>query len=280
MKVRLATVDNLLFGPWDVVTGASSGIGAEFGRQLAVHGVHVVAVARREALLGEVGRELSNRYGVEHRVVSLDLTEPDFLGRMAAATDDLDIGLVVSNAGTAMPEMFLSQDLDALRAPVRLHSVSCMELTYHFGARLAARGRGGMVLVGRSAASTGFRTWPTPPRRRPTSWRSGRCSRTPAPSSTPTAGRSSRQASPGHPQTPQELGLEWMRRQAETTSSSYGNVLVVVPILIAIGAIAALGLRIPPPSHDSARDTPAAPAEGATTRYSQAEAHSPTARAH
>jgi uncharacterized protein len=158
MKTWLAAVDKARFGPWAVVTGASSGIGREFARQLAANGIHVVLVARREALLRELGRELSTRYGVEHRVVGLDLTEPDFLDRLAEATDDLDIGLVVSNAGAAMPGEFLSQDLDALRANLRLHSMACLEVVHHFGGRLARRGRGGMILVGAAGSQHGIPT--------------------------------------------------------------------------------------------------------------------------
>ena len=45
----------------------------------------------------EVGAEFSKRYGVEHRVVVLDVSREDFIGQLASGTDDLDIGLVVSN---------------------------------------------------------------------------------------------------------------------------------------------------------------------------------------
>jgi hypothetical protein len=156
MKTRLATVDKARFGPWAVVTGSSSGIGREFARQLAANGIDVVLVARREELLREIGRELSTRYGVEHRVVGLDLTEPDFLDRLARATADLDVGLVVSNAGAAMPGEFLSHDLEALRVILRLHGMATLEVVHHFGGRLARRGRGGMILVGASGAQYGI----------------------------------------------------------------------------------------------------------------------------
>jgi short-subunit dehydrogenase len=155
MKTWLATIDRARFGPWAVVTGASSGIGREFARQLAANGINVVLIARRQALLAEAGREFSTQYGVEHRVVALDLTEPGFLERIAGATDDLDIGLVVSNAGTAMPGEFLSHDLDALQAVMSLNATATLEVTHHFGGRLARRGRGGMILVSAAGSRHG-----------------------------------------------------------------------------------------------------------------------------
>jgi uncharacterized protein len=106
-----AALDKKRFGPWALVTGASSGIGKEFARQIAASGINIVLVARREDLLKEVGVEFSKRYGVEHRVVVLDVSREDFIGQLASATDDLDIGLVVSNAGTGNPGEFLKLDV-------------------------------------------------------------------------------------------------------------------------------------------------------------------------
>ena len=52
-----ATIDRERFGPWALVTGASSGIGKEFARQIAASGIHVALVGRRESLLQSVGVE-------------------------------------------------------------------------------------------------------------------------------------------------------------------------------------------------------------------------------
>ena len=71
MKTWLATIDRARFGPWAVVTGASSGIGREFARQLAANGINVVLIARRQALLAEAGREFSAQYGVEQEAESI-----------------------------------------------------------------------------------------------------------------------------------------------------------------------------------------------------------------
>jgi short-subunit dehydrogenase len=82
-----AALDRERFGPWALVTGASSGIGKEFARQIAASGINIVLVARREDLLKEVGVEFSKRFGVEHRVIVLDVSREDFIGRLASATE-------------------------------------------------------------------------------------------------------------------------------------------------------------------------------------------------
>jgi short-subunit dehydrogenase len=151
-----ASVDKTRFGPWAVVTGASSGIGREFARQIAASGIHVVLVARREALLEQAGREISAEFGVEHRIVVADLSEDGAVDRLASATRDLDVGLVISNAGTATPGEFRLQDRDDLAGLLRLNAFSHMELAHHFGRRLVERRRGGILLCGAMGAEHGI----------------------------------------------------------------------------------------------------------------------------
>lgn len=149
-------IDPRRFGPWAVVTGASSGIGREFARQLAASGIHVVLVARRESLLREVGAEISREFGVNHRVVRADLSRPDFMREIVGAIEDIDVGLVVSNAGTAQPGEFRKLDHDVVTELFRLNALSHLEIAHYFGRRLAARGRGGIILCGAMGASHGI----------------------------------------------------------------------------------------------------------------------------
>src|SRR5947208_9812664 len=153
MKVVL---DKKRFGPWALVTGASSGIGKEFERQLAASGINIVLVARREDLLKEVGVEFSKRYGVEHRVVVLDVSREDFIRQLNSAIDDLDIGLVVSNAGTGNPGEFLKLDRQLLEETLRLNTMSHLDIAHYFGGKLAERKRGGLILVGAMGAENGI----------------------------------------------------------------------------------------------------------------------------
>ena len=104
--------------------GASSGIGREFARQIAASGVNVVLVARREALLEEAGAEFTKDFGVEHRIIVADLSEEGFIKKLASVTDDLDIGLAVSNAGTGNPGKFLTRDRDEMAALLRLNALA------------------------------------------------------------------------------------------------------------------------------------------------------------
>src|SRR5260370_4346100 len=82
-KKMRAALDKERFGPWALVTGASSGIGTEFARQIAVSGINLVLVARREALLNEVGRHIARDFGVQFRALTMDLSQEGFIPKLA-----------------------------------------------------------------------------------------------------------------------------------------------------------------------------------------------------
>jgi short-subunit dehydrogenase len=149
-------IDKDVYGPWALVTGASSGIGEQFARQVAASGINVVLLARREERLKEIAADLAERYTVETRTVALDLSRDGILDPVTEATDGLDIGLLVSNAGAGHPGPFVSLPLARLREIVQLNVVAHLELAHHFGRRLAERGRGGIVLVSAAAAAGGL----------------------------------------------------------------------------------------------------------------------------
>ena len=149
-------IDPQVYGPWALVTGASSGIGAEFARQVAASGINVVLVARSQERLGDVAASLQRDYQVETRTMSLDLGQDGILDPIAEATDDIDVGLVVSNAGAGNPGPFVSLPPAALRGVVQLNVITHLELAHHFGQRLSERGRGGLVLVSAVAGAGGL----------------------------------------------------------------------------------------------------------------------------
>jgi uncharacterized protein len=156
MTSSVTRIDPHTFGPWAIVTGASSGIGKEFARQLAASGLHVVLVARRLSTLEELGGRLATEFGVQYRAVAVDLTEEDFLRKLEEATHDLDIGLVVSNAGTWMLGEFVIMDSRALQRSLRLNVEAHLDVAHHFGQHLAQRGRGGLLLTASTAGLQGI----------------------------------------------------------------------------------------------------------------------------
>jgi short-subunit dehydrogenase len=153
--MSLLRLDTKRFGPWALVTGASSGIGREFARQLAASGLNLVLVARRQDRLEAVGAELERDFGVSFRVVAADLSQPRFIDGLAAATQDLDIGLAISGAGGANPGRFLDKDIDEIRSTLRLSGLAHAEIALVFGRRLAHRGRGGLLFLGAMGADAG-----------------------------------------------------------------------------------------------------------------------------
>lgn len=134
------------YGPWALVTGASSGIGAEFARQLSARGLNLVLAARRRELLEQLGHELEST-GVVVRVVSLDLSRGDFMSTLLPCIEDLEIGLLVNNAGFGVAGRFLENDL---RRELELLDVNCRApviLTHELGRKMVGRRRGGIVFV-------------------------------------------------------------------------------------------------------------------------------------
>lgn len=150
------TIDKDKFGPWAIVTGASSGIGKEFARALAANSLNLVLVARRLSLLEAVGQSFSKEFGIQYRVVELDLAENGFMQKIDEVTRDLDIGLLISNAGTGRPGRFLDFDESELQWIVRLNATSHLSLTHYFGRRFAKRKRGGILLASAMGAPDGI----------------------------------------------------------------------------------------------------------------------------
>jgi short-subunit dehydrogenase len=136
------------YGEWALVTGASSGIGAEFARAFAREGLSVVLSARREDRLRELASELEREHRVATRVVAADLASPEGPARLAAAVADLDLAILVNNAGFGHAGRFDRADLGALQAMIQVNCAAPVALTGQLLPRLLERGRGAVIVVG------------------------------------------------------------------------------------------------------------------------------------
>ena len=135
------------YGPWALVAGGSEGLGAAFAEQLAGLGLNVVLVARRPGPLQEAAEGLHDRHGIEVRSVAVDLAEPGFLAALQRATAGLEIGLLVCNAAAAHTAAFLEADP---RDYLPLLDTNCrapLWLLRWLGEQMAARRRGGIVVM-------------------------------------------------------------------------------------------------------------------------------------
>jgi uncharacterized protein len=140
------------YGPWALVLGASEGIGAEFARYAAEQGLNVALVARRANVLDELAAVLRDASGVETRSLPIDLAAPDASTRLADATEDLEIGLFIMNAGADdHGRDFLDVPVDEWLALVQRNNVLTVQACHHFAAPMRDRGRGGLVLVSSGA---------------------------------------------------------------------------------------------------------------------------------
>jgi short-subunit dehydrogenase len=144
------------YGPWTLVTGASSGIGEEFARQLASTGLNVALAARRKGLLDSLAEDLRRQFSIETRAVTVDLSDESAPAALEHAVADLDIGLVISNAGTGSPGRFLDENHEEQLERFRLNALSHLNIAYLFGRRLAQRGQGGLILGGALGAIDGI----------------------------------------------------------------------------------------------------------------------------
>jgi uncharacterized protein len=140
---------------WALVTGASSGIGAEFARQLAARGMHLVLTARREQLLKSLAEELHQQHGTKCEVVIADLADPVQPAQLLSeiARRGVSIELLVNNAGFGYVSEIGKTDLPRVLELIRLNIAALTELTLRVLPEMMQRGHGGVINV---ASVAGF----------------------------------------------------------------------------------------------------------------------------
>ena len=131
-----------------LITVASDGIGRAFATRLADEGFDLVLVARRDPALKDLALDLGTRFGVDVRVLAMDLSDPAAIPTLLAETDGSPLGLVVAAAGIGSIRPFLERDVASEINMVDLNCRSVVELSHGFGRRMLTQGRSGIVLFG------------------------------------------------------------------------------------------------------------------------------------
>ena len=147
------------YGPWALVTGASSGLGEEFARQLAGEGLNLVLVARRQDRLEALAMRLQEEHRILVRCLRTDLASPEDIERLLLDVDDIEIGLLVNNAGFATTGDFLDTPVER---SLELLDVNCrapVMLSHALGGLMRERRRGGIVFTASLAAWQSMPGW-------------------------------------------------------------------------------------------------------------------------
>jgi uncharacterized protein len=143
------------YGPWALVAGASQGLGEHYARQVAACGVHVVLIARRLSVTTLLAEEIAVTYGVQTRVIELDLSRADAAQVVERETADIEVGLLVYNAGLSIIGRFFDGAMEDHVREIETNCRAPMMLAYTLGNKMAERRKGGIVLMSSLSATMG-----------------------------------------------------------------------------------------------------------------------------
>jgi uncharacterized protein len=140
-----------------VITGASSGIGAELARGLARRGFGLLLVARRRERLDALADKVSQEYGVAAEVLPLDLSDSKARAKLADRLRSEPIAGLCNSAGFGTSGTFHTLPVDRESEEVTLNALALMELTHAALAGMVERGAGAVMNI---ASIAGFQPVP------------------------------------------------------------------------------------------------------------------------
>jgi short-subunit dehydrogenase len=136
------------YGPTALVTGASSGIGAAMAVQLATRGFDVVLTARRQDRLAALAAQLKDRHAIDAKYFVCDLSKPEQVDALITHLAEVDLGLVISNAGFGFKGRFDDAPLALQQEMLMVNTMAPLTLCRALLPSLVSRGRGGVILTG------------------------------------------------------------------------------------------------------------------------------------
>ncbi|MBI3388195.1 MAG: SDR family NAD(P)-dependent oxidoreductase [Deltaproteobacteria bacterium] len=143
------------YGPWALVAGASVGLGAEYARQIAAHGLNLVLLDRDGEPLRATADEIQSRYGVKTKAVTLDLARADLVAVLQPQVADIEIGLVVYNAAIGTVAPFLEIQPAHFEMMVDVNCCGPLRLAHALLPAMVSRGRGGLILMSSMSGNVG-----------------------------------------------------------------------------------------------------------------------------
>lgn len=134
-----------------LITGASSGIGAEFARRYAALGYDLVLAARRTDRMQTLAAELASTFGTKTTVIAADLALPG-AAEALASNIDVDIDVLVNNSGFGHIGPFDIENLQSIANEINVNVSALTQLTRIFYPAMKARGTGTVINIASTAS--------------------------------------------------------------------------------------------------------------------------------
>ena len=144
-------------GKWALITGGSSGIGAELARQLAAGGANLLLTARRRDRMEALAAGLREMHGISAEIFVADLAQPNAPAEIFSFTQEKGIAveLLVNNAGFGIYGEFHKHDLARELEMVQVNVTAVVHLTHLFLPQMIERGSGDILIVSSAAGFQG-----------------------------------------------------------------------------------------------------------------------------
>ena len=135
-----------------LITGATSGIGAEYARQLAADGWDLIITGRREEKIQALASEISQTTGRDVKVVLVELSDPAQLDDLIKRIKDQDLQMLVNNAGFGTTKFFHREPFEIYEQMIATHIVAHTKIIYAILPGMIERGVGTIINVSSSGA--------------------------------------------------------------------------------------------------------------------------------
>ncbi|MDJ0782025.1 MAG: SDR family NAD(P)-dependent oxidoreductase [Desulfosarcinaceae bacterium] len=135
------------YGPWALVTGASSGLGRELAYRLGAAGLNLILQGRDEVRLQAVSERLTTM-GAETVTIPIDFSKVGAVDDLLAKIETWEIGCFVGAAGYGTSGAFIRNAVDDEADMVDVNCRAVVKMTHHFARRFTAQKRGGIILFG------------------------------------------------------------------------------------------------------------------------------------
>ena len=145
---------DMLKNKWALVTGASSGLGADFARILASVDCHLILVARRQERLEALKEEISADFGVTVKVIPLDLSLPESPQQLydQLKAEGIAVDILINNAGFGLYGEFLEVDWERTQQMLQLNMMTVAHLTWLFAQDMVSRNFGYILQIASNGA--------------------------------------------------------------------------------------------------------------------------------